>query len=615
MAPSNGHQGRKQQLPAVTVEDRRYLFDASAIRKRYRSTVVSLASLGCLALLSGPAFAATPASQSAVQPKLTFWMGTNDNGIFDGQTLDFIADNASIVVLNAPLAGSDGAPSYAQVVSGLHARNSQLPVLLYFWATRVYKGIRAGSVMAQNLSDSPNLLLKNPKNGIAMREARMSYGDVGSPVYSHWLIARLRKTLSITGADGAASDVAIREPFPQWCVTKPAFCKRYADGVDALFTDLKKAIKPKFLIFNGLWNTQAGQLAQQEPLLADTDGAAIEWFGRRQNKPIPPFHVGILPYLNAIERHPDKRFLVFARGSDGYTSYQADFAWQRYLYAAYLMAAGPNTSFRYLSTFQSQSTGRANMFTLYDDVTTKIGTPQGHYRVTGDLYSRKFSNGLALFVPVGGESTNYTLAGTLYRPDGSPVTGNIEVKPGSGWVLFNKRPSQKPFQLSFTGKAKANFTLPAANIVTSSNGDSFLQMKALPAVSAWQHDLLLDPVKTASAARAFKIRLRTKDPAAKVLVVAEVDDSTQQSVQAVAVLDAGACQAQPQKEMRISFRAQNTLLAYPHQCLSHFLNPDGEWHTYTLRTTGIFPQSLQIRRWEYVRFVGAMGLGYIAQAR
>lgn len=614
MASTSGRERQSHLAEAAAGVGDCHSMTRRVMRRRWcHGLLAPLAALIACALLVGPAAAATSAAASPGQPKLVFWMGTSDNGIFDNQTLDFTADHANIVVLNAPLAGGNGAPSYAQVVAGLHARDPQLPVLLYFWATRVYKGLRAGSVMSQDLPNQSALVLKRA-NGKAMQDGRLTYGDVASPAYVHWLTSRVRETLNATGVDGVASDVAQREPFPQRCLVSPAFCQRYANGVDTLFSNLKSAIKPKLVIFNGLWANQPGLLTKQEPLLSDTDGAAIEFFGRQEDKPIPSFQAGILPYLQVIQSHPGKRFLVFGRGATAYSSYDFDYLWQRYLYAAYLMVAGPNTGFRYLSTFQAQSSGRANIFTLYHDAAVKIGTPQARYQLTGDLYSRKFSNGLALLVPNGGKSQSYMLTQTLYRPDGSSVSGRVNLLPGTGLVLFNTRPASKPFTLSFSATQPKAFE-PAADIVVPAGASRYLAMQALPAANLWQHDLLLDPVKSLSAPSGLEIRLRTKDPAAEVLVVAEVDDGMQKTEQAVAVLDAGGCPANSPKTVRIAFRAAHTLLTYPQQCVSHFLKADGGWHTYTVPSTGVFASRFKVRRWEYLRFSGAMDLVSVSQAR
>jgi len=514
------------------------------------------------------------------------------------------------------MSGKDGSPGFARVVDELHAINPNLPVLSYLWATVRYKGARSANIATQGLSHMPQMLLKSPITGQPVLSAAMSYGNVTSPAYQQMVISRIKQTLSTEGTDGVVSDVSERQPFTSWCAPKPQFCKDYASGVDTLFGQIRTAIAPKPVLFNGLWGNEPGRIERQEKLLNDTDGALIEWFGRIANAPIQSFKQGLLPYMQAIQRHPDKQFLVFARGSSaGYTGYVDDYLWQRYLYAAYLMVARSNTSFRYLSTFQSVSTGRAYMFTLYDDVATKIGVPSGPYQLNGDLYSRKFSKGLALFVPTGGKPETYALPGTLYSADGQSHTGKVQVAPGEGLVLLDYRPPAHPFSVAFSNAAASNLELPASGVVTPpAGGAAYLAMQALPAARLGQHDILLSPIKTMHPSLGLHIRLRTKDPSASLQVVAEVDDAASKAVQAITALDAGACPAKAAPTEHIAFRWPRSPLEFPQGCASHFLMADGQWHTYTIPVTGILPSNLTVRRWGYVRFNGVIELQSIVQA-
>lgn len=587
------------------------------VARRHRVAVVCLVALGLLSVGAAQSFAAPSVGEG--QPRLAFFAGTNTNGIFDQQTIDFIANHAAIIIINAPLAGSDGSPSYAQVITGLHKVNPHAPVLLYFWATRAYSGAtyggakRAGIVLGQPLSQLSNLTLKNPQTGGLVRNPNLNLGNVASPAYQQWLIGRVKTVLSQTGADGVMSDVTERQPYPEWCHKGLNFCTRYANGVDNLFATLAKSISPKLVIFNGLWGNRPGRLEQQEKLLSYSDGAFIEFFGRRTDKPIPSFEDGIVQYWNAIQHYPSKQFMVFGRGTTSYADYLTDYEWQRYLYAAYLMTSGPNTSFRYLNTFQLLGTVRADMLTLYDDVATRVGTPDGPYKVNGDIYSRKFSNGIALLVPRGGHAATYVLTTIMYGPAGDVYKGSVIVRPGEGLVLFKSRPAPETFRIAFSAPHAQSWIMPDSRIVTAAGAPTFLQMQALPSAKDWAHDVLLSPLKAMHPSMALTIRLRTKDPSAGLLVVAEVDDKTHGTTQAVVNLRAGACAAQGNRAMRTAFRSPTSDVAYPVACAAHFIRADGQWHTYTIPVAGVLPSRFTITRWQYVRFIGAVDLQSIDQ--
>lgn len=575
-----------------------------------------LAFSGLLGGMSSDCHAAAP---EVGQPRLVFSIGTNSNSVFDSQTLRLIAKDANIAIISAPFAETDGAPSYAQVVSQLHALNPSLPVLVYFWATRTYLGntysgaLRSGNLINGKLSSTPSFLLKNPITGKVVHGERVWYADVASSAYRHWLIQRVVSVLKETGTDGVASDMSVRYPFPKWCDVRPEFCKRYAAGVDSLLAELRDEIKPKLLLFNGLWTTRPGFLREQEDLLNYTDGAEIEFFGRQENKPIPPFSIGILPYLKVIKSNPDKHILVFGRGATSYTSYREDFHWERYLYAAYLMAADRNTSFRYASSFQVVAPGRANPFVIYQNMATRLGLPNGPYHVKGDLYYRKFTKGIALLVPAKARPAKFSLPTAMYSSDRKLYKGDVMIGSGTGLVLFKAQPAVRKFLVSYEGDQSSRLVFPDSHIVKPPKGAAYLHMDSVPSARDWEHDMMLDPVKNRSPSLDLVIRMRTRDPSAKLYVVAEVDDKQRRAEQAVTVLSASTCEAEKKHNMHITFRIPHSRAAYPHGCKAHFLNTDGHWHDYRIPTNGVLPDRFTLRRWEYVRFKGDVDLASVIQ--
>lgn len=502
------------------------------------------------------------------QPQLFSWLEYNNSNVFDNQMLEFFATHSEIVVLRGPLHSTRGGSSLADVVEGLHERAPITPVLLYFDASRlhtmdgeIYHAGRTASSVHLGMRNDASMLLKNPFNGKLAskswrKRGRQFFADPHSTRYRQTFAARVNKVLAETNADGAAFDMAMREPFPKWCKRKPTFCKRYANGVDDMFKYLHGVIggqrssrpeKRRLTLFNGLWNMRSGQMESQEKLLHVTDGALIEFFGRRPGHALQPFAHSILPYIKVMQRYPNKTILVAARGrarrkggrsKHTYRSYAADYRWQHYLYASYLMGAGPNTYFRYFGSFQMwlparPRAGRSSQFSIFDDMTRSIGVPEGKYKKHGGLLERHFSHGVALVVPKGAKPAKYTLAHVLYDAEGHAYSGTLQVDPGEGIVLFEKS-APRTFNAQASGAGGGELTVAGAD--------------------SWKYDALLNPVKTKAPSLQLTLRIRTSDPKFKLLVVGAVDDTRHLAMNAVTALSAGKCNRRRYPKLKIQFR-------------------------------------------------------------
>jgi hypothetical protein len=112
--------------------------------------------------------------------KVGFWFGVNQNGIFDEQTLQFIANNAGMVILNAPLRGPISAYDYPVLVQLLHELHPELPVLFSTWASRWHEG---GRISSKTFTGYPNLgsfLIHDFQGNIVQRKnGNLLFGDVG----------------------------------------------------------------------------------------------------------------------------------------------------------------------------------------------------------------------------------------------------------------------------------------------------------------------------------------------------------------------------------------------------------------------------------------------------
>lgn len=557
------------------------------------------------------------AEESALQfrsGKIGFWIATDQNTVFDEQTLSLISQHAGIVVLNASLIGDTPAYHYHTVVKRLRELQPKLPVLSYTWASRWHDSKRVGTATLNGYPDLEFLLRNNKGKIIAPRQGKTLFGDVRKKEYRRWFVNKIKNMIKKTGADGVALDVVVRTPskmLPSLCKQESNFCKSYAEGIDTLLDELHKEITPKVLLFNGLWSLHEGMLEDQQRLLNFTDGAAIEYFGFHPRKGLLPFKEGILSYLNIIKENPDKSFLLFGRGPNSYQDYREDYLWQRYLYCSYLLASGPNILFKYHASFQIPAhAGRSGGLDIYRDWLVDLGSAIAPYEKKEGLYLRRFTKGIVLVVPHDGRQVKYLLSDPMFSPEGKKFEGTITIEPGHGMILLRRKPPAITY-------SKKDFESPGTfvdgwiseNIKSGEKGNQFLHLERIsPEGEDWKHDLLLDPIRAPQPMPVLAFHLRTEDKEAKILLIAEVDDSKKQHDRVVVSMG-GATSTKSDSSIakKISFRMSNRGGKVPYIPLKISLMPDGQWHTILLNGRVVEASGRYIfRRWVFVRPVGSI---------
>jgi hypothetical protein len=408
-------------------------------------------------------------------------------------------------------------------------------------------------------------------------------------------------------------DLAFRSPLPaiSWkCKDDPSFCAQYAQGVEKLFAEVRTAIQPGLLFFNGIFTSEpAVPFEDQVKLLDHADGVAVEYFGldplRQKSRGNSSFRADILPYLDAIAAHPKTVFLVFGRGPWLYSDYREDYLWQRYLYASYLLGAGKNTFFKYHSTFQIPTHyGRAGGMDLYADWDPGVGSPLGPFRREGELYSRRFSKGLAVAAPHEGKGGQYRLAKPMFDPEGNRRQGRIELRPGEGLILLNKRPAETRFRLD---PGSGRFAEWAA-IEREGNGNRFLRISRAPAGEEYEYDLLLDPVRRWTPPAGLRLRVRSNDAQAQLICVAEVDDPQHKQMRAGLVVAGMSSSAQQTSVIpAVIFRTPSSSARMAAAGSSQVLSTDGKWQTVTVNGEDAF-KDYAFRRWVHIRPVGDLDI-------
>ncbi len=556
-------------------------------------------------------------SQAADTPPpnkgIVFWIGSDNNGIFDALTTKFISERAGIVVLNIHKSGQYPEYDYPTIVQRFHKFARPL-IILYNWVYFRYKTPRIGTDILDNAPEDCLLHFPNGRVFSLDRQGNIVAFNLGLEACRRWLIDRNLSFMNMTQTDGLVFDMAVRSPYKELssiCGARPDICRDYPKLIDGYFDSLHRNMQNKLLLYNALSNVEENEIADQIKLLEYTDGAGIEHFGMVPYKKRSDFKRDILPYLDAVQHHPDKYFLFFGRGPYAYTDYTVDYLSQRYLFCWYCLIANSRTFFKYHSVFQvPPDPYRAGGLDVYGDWDLTLGQPDGQYSVRGELYSRKFANGLVLVVPDSAQTPEFfQVPGTLFTPEGIAVSGGIKVMPGQGLLLLNEKPKPaRPLQVSFE-KLEGVLDWPFAKI---SHEDStvFLHTDKLPEGRLWEHDLLLDPVRTLSPPGILGMKLRLRDRDAELLLVAEVDDQ-QRKVDHVVfrVADGDPKNTHAVQNASLSFRSPEGARSIPViECKT--LSPGQSWQN--LRIDGptdmTATKRFTFRRWSFVRFVGSLDL-------
>jgi hypothetical protein len=328
-------------------------------------------------------------------------------------------------------------------------------------------------------------------------------------------------------------------------------------------------------------------------------------------KKIPPFESHILPYLEIIRATPSKVFLVFGRGPWGYVDYVEDYLWQRYLYCAYLLAAGSHTLFKYHTSFQvTNLPGRSGGLDVYGDWGTDLGTPLGSYQQQGGLYLRHFTKALVLLIPHGGKRETYTLLRPMFTPEGKQLEETVVIEPGQGLLLLAEPPKPpQPIRRNFEPPHPTHTFWRWAEIRQELGGNHFLHVDRTPEGEEWEHDLMLEPVRTLAPKPSLRLRFRTNDTKAKLLLVAEVDDLQKRDRFVVVEVkhDTGAGQSLT-VDKAVFFRGGTGRFTYVPAGLSFPI--DGDWHFVALRGDQLLSKTKRyiFRRWSHVRFIGTIDI-------
>lgn len=549
--------------------------------------------------------------------KVPFWIAGKHQQI-DAQVAALLARDAAVITLRLPGDREQQAQRGAAVVKLLKRAAPRTPVLLYSWASRNKRNKPGSDGIMDWVDSDPERMQIRAGRGWARprlggRAGRLAagddqFGDVTRPEFQTRTASSIDAAVERGGFDGVALDLAIRTPrykpgpLAKLCAKDSSFCARYAEGMDKTFAAVRAALGSRPILYNGLWNFGPGMVEDQSKLLQQADAAQIEYFGRRPSAEPHSFSQDILPYLQAMAQIPaDKKIFAHGRGSWQYTDYAEDYAWQRYVFCAYLLAARPNVLFRYDASSQlDMRQGRSTALAVYADWLANLGEPAGAYRSSSGLYSRAFSNGLVLVAPDDGDGGSYELPHPFYSPEGKKYEGRVSLRPAEGLLLLDK-PQAIPTRDDLLD-LKLLSDWPGSSLK-----EGILSLQA--GSPAGSHDMLLDAVRAMHPRTVLKLQVRPHDQA-HLQAVAEVDDDGRQHQFAVVEIGARG-RAVDRTVTPVVLRspvAKKGQGQWPAVAGTAQLEP-GQWQDLTLDGQALFAKTdLTFRRWSHIRFGGAVDL-------
>lgn len=490
---------------------------------RHFSHAILLAGLLTLTcLFSAPA---------AAQTKTGYWIALRSNLTVDRQLADHLGRDAGMIVVRA--GSGRGLPerySYGQIVARLRQGAPQAPVLVYSLVSRIEAAGRIDHELLKGLDIGPPLTTVR-----AGQNNAIVYTNIVAPATRQAIRDRLLQEEQRYGTDGLAVDGATRRPLyrpralANLCRQEAGFCDRYAQAMDALMAGLNHGMgEGQTLLINGLRNFEPGMLEDQLYLLRHADAAAVEFFGLRPDQNKGSFGNDIRPYLDVLPSlPPDKHLLFFGRAPWHYTDYAADYRWQRYLYASFLLAARPNDLFKHHATFQVPTNkGRSSGLDSYADWQLPLGRATGPASRADGIYQRRFTNGRVVVAPDDGQGGTLHLDETLHTPEGQRVAGQLALPPGRALILLKAAPPAKPVREIFTARTMAGWGWAQATLEDTPAG--VLQLAPLPEILTGEHDLLLDHTRSLTPYRHLALQLQAGNDSAEAWAIAEVDDPRRQ---------------------------------------------------------------------------------------
>jgi hypothetical protein len=154
----------------------------------------------------------------------------------------------------------------------------------------------------------------------------------------------------------------------------------------------------------------------------------------------------------------------------------------------------------------------------------------------------------------------------------------------------------------------------------------FLHVDATPVDQQWEHDILLGGIRSLDSKDMpiIRLRYRTEEPDAKILVVVEANELSQKN-KPYAVIEAwGIDDDEIRQDAVIPFRQRQPDTGQFRNTsyipLATSINPDGQWHELLIDANTVLERTIiegyrlqfEFRRFTHIRLIGKMDIDDIS---
>jgi hypothetical protein len=208
-----------------------------------------------------------------------------------------------------------------------------------------------------------------------------------------------------------------------------------------------------------------------------------------------------------------------------------------------------------------------------------------------------------IVAPDDGHGGSYNLPHAMYSPEGDKYEGHVSLQPGEGMLLLDAIQPNGNDQHLLDLKLLSDWP----NAEVSAEG---ISLKAGAPLGS--HDMLLDAIRSPLPRNTLQLTMQAEGPATQLQVVAEVDDPSHRTEFAVLEIGGGSGSSQGGGTQSIGFRTSDTVQSDLPVVGGPVLTT-GAMQTLNLDGHALFAKAnLTFRRWDYVRFNGAMKLKSVA---
>lgn len=374
------------------------------------------ASTSTTTTVAPPAPLTTPAGRGYLT------IGTDDRRQFSEEEYRLIATEYQTVVFTKFHAGWE-IGLHHEAASHLKELNPNLRVFAYMSTKYWFGGFRWGDAEidpAWLLRDDAGELVPLTKESYDLESKELGYYvDPSQPAYRAWLVGVARSWMAAAPYDGIRLDAASpigdfgdRDVKKWQALLSPERVDAYNEGIELLFRELRAALAPRSILFNGISPSPIRGDGRDLFMLDFTEGAMDEDFCTTTKGELHD----ILEDIEIMERYRTKALHLRAR-------YGADLPpedrrrVERACAGSFLMGWQPGYTFLNIGT--NYSVGQ--LAERPPELLLDLGQPTGPHDQVGDLLSRRFERGI-VYVNLGTADVTVGVAPDLVQVDGDART-------------------------------------------------------------------------------------------------------------------------------------------------------------------------------------------------